>query len=194
MGKIDCVAAIADFMGVVVYKITVNAQYIDLGYVVYLALNYTEPNMKFYRVNNKPYLKLRIIATIIDYGIFCILFYFFVSGFGQPKEDGSTEVTGSLVLVIPTFWFLYFVVLEATNGATPGHDICKLKVFKTDGSKVSLSDAFKRRICDPIDIMMYGIPAFICISKTEKHQRLGDLLADTVVANASDVVETEVIF
>src|ERR1035437_7762239 len=143
--------------------------------------------MKFYKITSKPYLLLRSVATIIDYGIFGILFYVFVRSFGTETEEGGWQVTGALTLVIPIFWFLYFVVTEAVNQATPGHDICKLKVVKPDGYKISLSEAFKRRICDPVDIFMYGIPAFICISKTSKHQRLGDLLANTVVVKSSDI-------
>lgn len=150
--------------------------------------------MKFYKVTPKQYLKLRSIATIIDYGIFMIIFWLFVDTFGNEASDGSKEVHGLLALTIPVFWFLYFVITEAANQATPGHDICKLKIVKPDGRKISLFDAFKRRICDPIDILFYGIPAFICISKTSKHQRLGDLLANTVVVKSSDIVETDVVF
>ena len=150
--------------------------------------------MRFYRVNNKPYLKLRSIATLIDYGIFFGVIWVYIRSFGIEKEDGSTELNGLPAFIVPIFWFLYFVGLETINQATPGHDICKLKVYKPEGYKITLSDAFKRRICDPFDILFYGIPAFICISKTEKHQRIGDLLANTVVAKPSDVTETEVIF
>jgi uncharacterized RDD family membrane protein YckC len=150
--------------------------------------------MKFYKVTPKPYLKLRSLATVIDYSIFLFLCWIYIDSFGEKKEDGTTEVHGFLAMVIPICWFLYFVVTEAVNQATPGHDICKLKVVKPDGHKISLSDAFKHRICDPIDILFYGIPAFICISKTSKHQRLGDLLANTVVVKKSDIEETEVKF
>jgi uncharacterized RDD family membrane protein YckC len=150
--------------------------------------------MKFYIVTPKPYFKRRSIATLIDYGIFFILFWIYVYSFGEDSPDGGKEVHGLLVLVIPFFWFLYFVVLEAVNSATPGHDICKLKVMKPDGYAISLSDALKRRICDPLDIFIWGIPAFICISKTQKHQRLGDLLANTVVVKATDIEEKEVKF
>lgn len=150
--------------------------------------------MKFYTVVPKPYLKLRSLATVIDYGIFIIVFYVFVRSFGQQTDDGQWEVNGTLTLVIPAFWFFYFVVLEAINQATPGHDICRLKVVKPGGQRISLTDALKRRICDCIDIGIYGIPAFICISKTTKHQRLGDLWADTVVVKAADITETEVMF
>jgi uncharacterized RDD family membrane protein YckC len=150
--------------------------------------------MKFCKVTPKPYLKLRSIATLIDYTIFTLLcvLYFYV--FGVKTDDGSIAINGFPSLIIPFIWFLYFVVTEAVNQATPGHDICKLKVLKPDGTKITLSEAFKRRICDPLDIWFYGLPAFICISKTEKHQRIGDMLAGTVVAKSSDITETEVTF
>lgn len=150
--------------------------------------------MKFHKIEPKPYLKLRIIATLIDYTIYGILFFVYIYCFGETKEDGQSVVSGIAALPVFIIWFIYFVVTEAVNGATPGHDICKLKVYKAKGEKLSLSDAFKRRICDPIDIIPYGIPALICISKTEKHQRIGDLLANTFVLKKSDIIETEVHF
>ena len=149
--------------------------------------------MKFYKAEPKPYLKLRSLATLIDYGIFLFLCFIYIYVFGNKTESGW-ELNGFPVLVIPVSWLLYFVVTEAMNQATPGHDICKLKVVKPDGGRISLSEAFKRRICDPIDIGIYGIAALICISKTQKHQRIGDLLADTVVVKASDIIETDVLF
>ncbi len=151
-------------------------------------------SMKFYRVTPKPYLKLRIIATLIDYGIFWVLFYVYVSSVGEQTGENAWTVNGWPALVVPVFWLLYFVGIEALNQATPGHDICKLKVFKPDGHKITLYDALKRRICDPIDLMPFGIPALICISKTDKHQRLGDLLANTMVAKIADMTEIEVTF
>jgi uncharacterized RDD family membrane protein YckC len=150
--------------------------------------------MQIRRVEPKRYLRLRILATLIDYGIFFILFYIYTSAIGQPKNDGGSEVTGWPVLLVPAFWFIYFVVLEAFNGATPGHDICKLTVVKTNAEKLTLSDAFKRRIIDLIDIFFYGIPALICICSTPKFQRLGDLFAGTVVVKKSDITVTEVVF
>jgi uncharacterized RDD family membrane protein YckC len=150
--------------------------------------------MKFYTVTPKPYLKLRILATLIDYGIFTILFWIYIYSFGYRTGENQWGLEGIPVMIVPIFWFLYFVVLEAVNQATPGHDICKLKVIKPSGHKISFSDAFKRRICDPIDIGIYGIPALICISKTVRHQRIGDILADTVVVKQGDIEEKEVIF
>jgi len=149
--------------------------------------------MKVTTVIPRAYIKLRIFATLIDYGIYGIFYFGYIYAFNESTQAGNMTVTGLTALPIFLVWFLYFVVIESISG-TPGHDICKLKVVKINGSKISITDALKRRICDPIDIMMYGIPAIICISKTEKHQRIGDLLANTLVVKASDITETEVIF
>lgn len=150
--------------------------------------------MKFYTVTPKPYLKLRILATLIDYSIFITVCCIYIYSFGKKTDINTWELNGGPMLIIPLFWFLYFVLTETINQATPGHDICRLKVIKTDGYKITLSDAFKRRICDPIDLGIYGIPALICIYKTDKHQRIGDILANTLVVKLSDIEEKEVIF
>ena len=150
--------------------------------------------MKFYAVNTKPYIKLRIIATVIDYGIFFALYYAILYTMGENQGDGKYVLYGWPVLIIPICWTIYFVITEASNQATPGHAICKLKVYKTNGRNPGFTDAFKRRVCDPLDIFIYGLPALICILKTPKHQRLGDLFADTVVVKASDIEIKEVEF
>ncbi|MFA6246423.1 MAG: RDD family protein [Mucilaginibacter sp.] len=149
--------------------------------------------MKFYTISPKPHLKLRIIATLIDYGIYFLFYGVYLYIFDENPEPGEATVTGLMVLPIVIIWFLYFVVLESAH-ATPGHDIVKLKVVTDEAAKPSFSAIFKRRLLDPIDIFMYGIPALICVSKTAKHQRLGDLWANTLVVKASDITEKEVIF
>ena len=146
------------------------------------------------RVEPKRYLKQRILATIIDYGIFFIVVVIYCVCLGTESSEGVYWVYGLLALPIPIIWFLYFVVLEAVNQASPGHDICKLVVVKTDGGKIGFTDAVKRRILDIVDISFYGIPALICICNTPKFQRIGDLFADTIVVKRTDIVETEVSF
>ena len=150
--------------------------------------------MKFYRVEYKRYTGLRVAATLIDYGIYFLLVYLYLNFFGEKNESGSMEVRNAMALPVFIFWFCYFVLTEALNQATPGHDICKLVVVKSKGEKITIGDAFKRRIVDLIDITFYGIPALICIYNTPKFQRLGDLFADTVVVKKSDIVETDVTF
>ena len=150
--------------------------------------------MEFRSIHNKPYLKLKTIATLIDYGVFLGFYLAFLYVFDESTKEGEMAVTGNIILFIPLVWLLYFVALEAINQSTPGHYICKLKVYTIDGQKPGLISCLKRRLLDPIDLFIYGIPAFICISKTPNNQRLGDLWAGTLVAMPSDVVKTEVTF
>ena len=150
--------------------------------------------MIFHRVEYKNYVKLRILATLIDYGIYLFLVIVYIYCLGTKNDEGAMEVNGLLALPVFAFWFLYFVVLETVNQATPGHDICKLIVVRSSGERITLSAAFKRRLIDPIDILFYGIPALICINYTPKYQRIGDLFADTVVVKKGDIAQTEVQF
>jgi uncharacterized RDD family membrane protein YckC len=146
------------------------------------------------KVEPKRYLRPRIAATLIDYGIFFTIVAIYIMMFGNQNDEGGYTLNGSPVLLIIVFWFLYFVVLEAMNQATPGHDILKLVVVRTKGERIGITDALKRRIVDIIDIAFYGVPALICICNTPKFQRIGDLWADTVVVKKSDIIETEVTF
>jgi len=146
------------------------------------------------KVELKRYLGLRIAATLIDYGIFFTVIVIYIVMFGAPNDEGGYTLNGAPALLTIVFWFLYFVVLEAVNQATPGHDILKLVVIRTKGDRIGFTDALKRRIVDFIDIAFYGIPAMICICNTPKFQRIGDLWADTVVVKRSDIIETELIF
>ena len=147
-----------------------------------------------YKVTPKPYILLRSLATLIDYGIFLAISCALIYSLGEQQQNGEWKLNGLPALSIPLVWFLYFVLVEAINQATLGHYILKLKIMKPDGYKISVYEALKRRICDPIDIALYGIPALICINKTPKHQRVGDLLANTVVVKKSDIIENDLIF
>jgi uncharacterized RDD family membrane protein YckC len=79
-----------------------------------------------------------------------------------------------------------FVVIEGIDGATLGHHLFKLKVVKLNGERIGLREALKRHLLDGIDLFFYGIPAFITIRNTEKHQRIGDLWAKTFVIDLND--------
>jgi len=143
------------------------------------------------RVEPKNYFKLRLIATLIDYGIYFFLYFVYLYSVGHKNEAGEMEVDNLQALPLTLLWLFYFIGTEAINQATPGHDICRLIVIKSNGERITLYDAFKRRILDAFDI---GVPALICVYKTPKHQRLGDLLADTVVVKKIDITDSEVIF
>ena len=134
----------------------------------------------------KPNLKKKIFATIIDYGIFILVFFVYLRYFGQKNTEGGLSVSGFLGLPIDIFWFVYFIVVENILGATLGHLAFDLRVIRLDRKKINFINSLKRHLLDPIDLLFYGIPAIITIKNTEKHQRLGDLWAKTIVIDTMD--------
>mgnify|MGYP001573446928 CR=1 FL=1 len=140
----------------------------------------------------KPNFKKRIIATILDYGFFLLLFYVYVMYFGEPNAEGGYTASGFYALPIPIMWFIYFVIIEANLGGTVGHHGLGLKVVKLKNRRdIGISEAFKRHLLDPIDILIYGIPAFLTVKFSEKHQRIGDMVANTIVVDTSDPEQHE---
>lgn len=134
----------------------------------------------------KPNLIKRIITTILDYLVVFIFSYLYLIVFGE--EQGNDKYTASGIMVLPliALWFIYFVVVEAKDKGTLMYQLFKLKVVSEKRNKIGFTESFKRHLLDPIDICLYGIPAFIAIKYSSKHQRLGDMFARTIVVDTSD--------
>jgi uncharacterized RDD family membrane protein YckC len=97
--------------------------------------------------------------------------------FGEQVAQGILFMSTFLLL-----WF-YFVFFEAgKTGATPGKRKMGLKVVTRAGGPVSMSQAIVRNFLRGFDFLpvAYGVGLVTCLS-TKKFQRLGDLVADTVV-------------
>ena len=139
------------------------------------------PKFKF-----KTNLKKRIFATILDYGLYLLAFYVYLMFFGHENDEGGQTVSGLLALPIFIAWFVYFVVIEAFYGATLGHQGFNLKVLTLKRKDIEFTQALKRHLLDPIDIFFYGIPAIIAIKNSDRHQRIGDMWAKTIVVDTTD--------
>ena len=134
----------------------------------------------------KTNLKKRIFATLLDYALILVSTFLYIEFFGHDNNDGGRTVTGLLVLPPVIVWFIYFVIIESISGATLSHQGFNLKVVTLNRKKISFVQALKRHLLDPIDILFYGIPGLIAIKNTDKHQRLGDLWAKTIVVDTED--------
>ncbi|RYF19524.1 MAG: RDD family protein [Flavobacteriales bacterium] len=139
-------------------------------------------NFKF-----KKNLRKRIFATLLDYGLFFLSLLLYTIFFGEDNEEGGKTVSGMLALPVPVTWFIYFIVIEGIYGATLGHKAFDLKVLTLDRRKIRITHAFKRHLLDPLDILIYGIPAIIAINSSERSQRIGDMFANTIVVDTSDI-------
>jgi len=86
----------------------------------------------------------------------------------------SGGVTGLLTLA-------YFIVLEATQGATLGKMALGLRVVKTDGSPITWTDSLIRNLLRIIDGLFFYLVGAIFVWTSPLKQRLGDRAAHTVV-------------
>jgi len=83
--------------------------------------------------------------------------------------------------------FVYFVLSEWLTGATVGKEVVGLRVRMTDGRCCTLSAALVRNLLRAVDAFPFGIPnlvGLIVVAGTPRHQRLGDLAAQTIVVRS----------
>jgi uncharacterized RDD family membrane protein YckC len=130
--------------------------------------------------------KSRLIAVFLDHFIALALMLFVVA-----------LVPDRLPVIKAAFFFLiylaYFVVLEALWSRTLGKYFQGLIVRKLDGGRCDWRAALIRgglRIVEVNPLLLGGLPAGLFVISTDRKQRLGDILAGTVVV--SDKLKWEV--
>ena len=130
-----------------------------------------------------PY--VRVLAYLMDLGIrigVCIAAYLVVALMGI--IIGVTVAKGLNMLILFFLMFFYYIVFEAgKRGATPGKRMMGLRVVDTSGAPISYGQAFIRnmlRFADGMPFFSYGF-GLLSTLLTQRFQRLGDLLANTVV-------------
>src|SRR5438067_5570097 len=89
-----------------------------------------------------------------------------------------------LIIVGFIIWTSYFIIFEwRWNGQTPGKRWLKLRVIREDGRPITFWEAAVRNLLRIFDIMpfpFYSI-GLICVFANARDQRVGDLVAGTVV-------------
>lgn len=104
------------------------------------------------------------------------------------KDFLSSLFTGATLIVIPLTWFLYFFIFEGALGTTPGKALNHLRVIKKGGGKINWGQAAIRAFFSFLEDNLIGA---IVIWSTPLKQRLGDLIAGTLVVNKEKVARAE---
>jgi len=94
-----------------------------------------------------------------------------------PFRDSPGTWGGSIGLIA----ILYYIVMEATQGATLGKMALGLRVVKVDGSPISWSESIIRNVLRIIDGLFFYLVGAILVWNSPLRQRLGDRAANTVV-------------
>jgi uncharacterized RDD family membrane protein YckC len=111
-----------------------------------------------------------------------------VRGLAGAAEGAVGVGVGLLLLLLFATQWVYFAALEAWRGTTPGKAALGLRVVTTTGRPIGLRAAALRNVLRAADSLpltyslgFLSISALASMSMTKRFQRLGDLVAGTMV-------------
>src|ERR671916_199072 len=127
----------------------------------------------------------RILATIVDAIVLGVLFAVMSVLFGESSTQGTSVrfSTGTF----PTLGFFvlamaYYILTEGYLGQTLGKMLLGIKVIREDTGEVpGLGPAAIRSVMRIVDGLFSYLVAFIAVLASAKNQRLGDMVAHTLV-------------
>jgi uncharacterized RDD family membrane protein YckC len=130
----------------------------------------------------------RILAYLIDLAVVVagiVAGLFAVALIGQASDVVVPDwVALTIVLVLlPSWWLGYFIAFETLwRGRTPGKAALGLRVVTREGAPVRFRHAAIRGLLGLVDfLVLSGFFAVVFILFTRDNQRLGDLVAGTLV-------------
>lgn len=134
----------------------------------------------------------RILAALIDFAIFWLYLYivdFVTKLLGSAFSDNWTVFGLQSLLLLPVmFYSLYMHILF--NGRTVGKMIMKTRVVRVDGLPPHWSNYMIRWMLRLVDIWIFASAVgVLTILLSDKHQRLGDAAAGTVVISTKQKVK-----
>ena len=132
----------------------------------------------------------RWVACFIDFSI-CFLIIGLIAycfGTATPNDEGETSwnLTGFpafFAFSIP--WLIFLPGMEwINNGQTIGKAILRIKVTNMDGSKAGFGTLLLKHFFDWVDYLpFFGIVGLIVAANNPQKQRVGDLVAKTIVVD-----------
>jgi uncharacterized RDD family membrane protein YckC len=129
------------------------------------------------------------ICTVVLLTVYLLLSIFEGVGGSRIIRFGSHLMTIILLVLIFAAQWVYFYLFEwLWNGQTPGKRLLHLRVIKADGAPVSWIDVLLRNLSRPVDAFgPMGLIGLLMIFVTPRAQRLGDLMARTLVIHETPI-------
>jgi len=132
----------------------------------------------------------RIVARIIDFGIFILI----LIAFGVVAAINGTLVSkqnllGYIIIGLYISWIISFVFYDLIcevflNGQSVGKRIMKIKVISLDGARPSLGQYVIRWLFRIVDFLItLQLAGLIAVILTKNKQRIGDLAAGTTLVS-----------
>ncbi|QHS16158.1 RDD family protein [haloarchaeon 3A1-DGR] len=120
----------------------------------------------------------RVLAYLID-SVLIGLLWVVVMIIGSALGDAGFLV---LTLAGVVITLVYVFLLEGIYGYTPGKYLLGLVVVKSDGSDCTIGASVIRNLLWVVDALpTANLVAMVLILVTDENQRVGDMVADTIV-------------
>jgi uncharacterized RDD family membrane protein YckC len=133
----------------------------------------------------------RIVASLIDFGLFILVGILCAIG-GVSLH--ATDVFGVIFLfVYAALYVFYDLACEVfMNGQSVGKKVMKIKVMSLDGSRPRLSQYLLRWLFRIIDFgISAGAVALVVAAISDKVQRIGDLVAGTILIRTESRIKID---
>lgn len=120
-----------------------------------------------------------------------VVLVFATMNFWTPRGGSSTNTVIIILLALP-FIFYNLASELLLNGQTVGKKVMGIKVISLSGEQPSFSQYLNRWVFRLIDFTLTGyMVGVIMVAATERKQRLGDLVAGTVVIKTRQRTELD---
>lgn len=131
----------------------------------------------------------RIAARLIDLGLFVVLYFlvlivFAVTGLSLGLSEGPYAITLTVLIILIVAGYVFYDLLFEIfmNGQSIGKRLMKIKVISLDGGQASMGQYLIRWLFRLVDFgLSMQVGALICIAVTDKKQRIGDIVAGTIL-------------
>jgi uncharacterized RDD family membrane protein YckC len=140
----------------------------------------------------------RLLAYVLDlllcYSVFAALAVLVLlaivgtAGVSDAAEGAAGTGIGFLLVVMFAIQWLYFAVLETWFGRTPGKRALGLRVVTASGRPIGFRAAALRNVLRAADALpltysagLLSLAGLVSMATTRRFQRLGDLVAGTIV-------------
>ena len=138
----------------------------------------------------------RFIAILVDYLIwgsaFFVLFLLaliIIPALSILGRISANWAIGIALLIVFVMHWGYFALFEAFgNGRTPGKRVAKIRVIHQSGRGINFVEALARNLVRFVDFLpsFYAV-GIVVIFLTRRNQRLGDMVAGTLVVRDREV-------
>ena len=131
---------------------------------------------------------LALLLDMIFQGVFSVIVFVFIFALAIPASMGESQAASIILLIlllalVVVITFGYGALFEwLWNGQTPGKRIVGIRVVRRGGLPLRPREVLLRTLFRIVDMApSYGLIGLISFFSTKYQQRLGDLIADTVV-------------